>query len=147
MPLPPCLCSLAIGWCSCSSQEGKGRAKSWRLGGRFVVVMDTVVGLGRHKRFPLTQNPLTGVGFLSRASHGSVVMLAVVFSSLARPEWTFQARGFQSSAIKGKKCNNSKTSCLKSFCLNTSRSLPVFFTASCLVLAWSLHCFPKTPCM
>lgn len=87
-----------------------------------------VVGLGRHKRFPLTQNPLTGVGFLSRASHGSVVMLAVVFSSLARPEWTFQARGSQSSAIRGKKCNNSKTSCLKSFCLNTSRSLPLFFS-------------------
>lgn len=56
-----------------------------------MVVMETVVGLDRHKRFPLTQNPLSRTGFLSKASHGSVVMLAVVFRSLARPEWTFQA--------------------------------------------------------
>lgn len=57
----------------------QGACSKLEPGGRFVVVMDTVVGLGRHKWFPLTQNPLTGAGFLSRASRGSVVTLAVVF--------------------------------------------------------------------
>lgn len=103
----------------------------WKLepGGRFVVVMDTVVGLGRHKRFPLTQNPLTGAGFLSRASLSSVVMLAVVFRSLARPEWTFQAQGFQSSICNQAKetmRQTSKESCLRWFYFNIRRCLPLF---------------------
>lgn len=96
----PATMPLLLGyWMSCSSQEGKGRAKAGALGAALWVVMDTVVGLGRHKRFPLTQNPLTGAGSLSRASHGSVVILAVVFRSLARPEWTFQAQGFQTQSV------------------------------------------------
>lgn len=71
--------------------ERQGVCLKLEPGGRIVVGMDTVVGLGRHKWFPLTQNPLTGADFLSRALR-TVVMLAVVFRSSARPEWTFQAQ-------------------------------------------------------
>lgn len=97
----------------------QGACSKLEPGGRFVVVMDTVVGLGRHKWFPLTQNPLTGAGFLSRASRGSVVTLAVVFRFFSKARVDISGTGIP--------------------------KLDLFFTASCLVLAWSLHCFPKTP--
>lgn len=103
--------------------------------------MDTVVGLGRHKRFLLTQNPLTGAGFLSRASHGSVVMLAVVFRSLARPEWTFQAQEFQTRSVIKEKKKKKRDKPVRKTVLNHSVEKQTqayrFFTASCLVLAWS----------